>query len=796
MKRSIKLFIAGSLGFSILLPLSGCSCSHELKEVIIKKPTCLEAGTACYECSVCGSRTPEFEIPALGHKEKLITYLPTCTEKGFTSHVCGRCGIHFEDTDFVDPIGHDYQIKIDEPGCEREGLYQERCTRCGDFKDKHAIEATGHNYVSEVTEPTCHSRGFTTHTCTKCHDTYKDTWTDPIEHSFELENHLATCTCEGYTKYHCKECGYEYEDEFVDMIPHKYETTVIQPTCSSLGYTLHKCSECGKEYITDYKESLPHNFEIIEIKTSSCVSEGYTVKRCSVCGLEILEDYEPMNNNHDFVDVEVAPTCINTGYTLRSCKICGYSYKTNETEALTHDIIHHEGKPATALEVGYEVYDTCSRCDYSTYQAIPALECNHSYKEVIHEPTTDRKGYTEHTCTLCGYSFISDEVESAPANRVYSANETVRLEKHSDVIQASKCNDDTYFYVFYLGRVEDTVLHKYVDFKWSEGMEALKSYPKPNEIREAKAVGIESTLENNLTILGGFDIMKVLSSESIQISEYKNLQTDTYDNDLGTLFRDTYDADPLEYVPNSYNSLTNSVNNLRKDKPFEIEIDKYEYGNTYSYCAVTDLDIYLAAAYDISTKQMYYKRLSLPVGEVNEKLFISSNESFDKPTNSIPLDEVSPFTVSKPSNYVTNHPRLTFTLTAPNCEVGSLNGYKPGSLFDFKHYYDLGYDKMIVSWTFTYSRNKNAQLHFMGVYCYNSDAGWPVENGNSKSLLDTTTPGTYTGSTKDYQTALNTLDFASHGGICLYFSNENWIASYFISDITITLELYCSRATY
>ncbi|MBO4539708.1 MAG: hypothetical protein J5781_05480, partial [Clostridia bacterium] len=47
-------------------------------------------------------------------------------------------------------------------------------------------------------------------------------------------------------------------------------------------------------------------------------------------------------------------------------------------DALGHDLVHHDGQAATCTEVGWEAYDTCSRCDYTTYEEIPAL--GHNYE--------------------------------------------------------------------------------------------------------------------------------------------------------------------------------------------------------------------------------------------------------------------------------------------------------------------------------------------------------------------------------------------------------------------------------
>ena len=46
--------------------------------------------------------------------------------------------------------------------------------------------------------------------------------------------------------------------------------------------------------------------------------------------------------------------------------------KTETIPARGHDKVSHEGKAATCTESGWAAYDTCTRCDYTTYVEIPA----------------------------------------------------------------------------------------------------------------------------------------------------------------------------------------------------------------------------------------------------------------------------------------------------------------------------------------------------------------------------------------------------------------------------------------
>lgn len=146
---------------------------------------------------------------------------------------------------------------------------------------------------------------------------------------------------------------------------HSYTEKVTAPTCTEKGYTTHICS-CGDSYIDCYTDALDHKF-----------GEWKYIK---------------------------APTCTEGGSNIRTCERCGAT-EMGDLSSLGHVIIHHDAKAATCTENGWAAYDTCSRCDYSTYKEIPAT--GHHHNAVVTEPTCTEKGYTTHTCA-CGDSYIDD----------------------------------------------------------------------------------------------------------------------------------------------------------------------------------------------------------------------------------------------------------------------------------------------------------------------------------------------------------------------------------------------------
>ncbi|MBQ7597844.1 MAG: hypothetical protein IJU56_04620 [Clostridia bacterium] len=75
-----------------------------------------------------------------------------------------------------------------------------------------------------------------------------------------------------------------------------------------------------------------------------------------------------------------AATCTEKASYFKSC-VCGY--KGTETfesgEPLDHNYVNHAAQEPTCTAVGWAAYQTCTRCDYSTYVEIPAT--GHTYAE-------------------------------------------------------------------------------------------------------------------------------------------------------------------------------------------------------------------------------------------------------------------------------------------------------------------------------------------------------------------------------------------------------------------------------
>lgn len=114
-------------------------------------------------------------------------------------------------------------------------------------------------------------------------------------------------------------------------------------------------------------------------------------------------------------------TCTSEAVYYKSCA-CGLA---SSTETFTsgaidlnnHDLVHHEAQAPTCTAVGWEAYDTCSRCDYTTKVEIPMAA--HTYSETEWESDVDNHW---HECAVCHTQIDKAAHEWQPAT--YTAPKT------------------------------------------------------------------------------------------------------------------------------------------------------------------------------------------------------------------------------------------------------------------------------------------------------------------------------------------------------------------------------------
>lgn len=225
---------------------------------------------------------------------------------------------------------------------------------------------------------------------------------DPIYHKIRIK---------------CRTCRTENE---IFYKPFSYHTGGTEtPTCTTgkicrlcwseygiLGHAWGEWSSAGNG--THIRSCTRSNCDAVD--TASCTGGTATCSAKAVCVTCGAEYGEKDSNNHALEQhAAKAPTCTEIGWdAYETCSRCDYTTR-KELPALNHALEQHEAQAPTCTEIGWNAYETCSRCDHTTYAELPAL--NHDYQAVTVEPTCETDGYTIFTCSRCKDSYTADPTD-------------------------------------------------------------------------------------------------------------------------------------------------------------------------------------------------------------------------------------------------------------------------------------------------------------------------------------------------------------------------------------------------
>ncbi len=270
--------------------------------------------------------------------------------------------------------------------------------------------------------------------CTVCGYSKPAETTTAHEHSYSWKSnkdgtHTGTCSCGdkktencSYKNGVCTKCGYEKPSSTTEAHTHSYSnwksnndgTHTGKCSCGdtkkeNCSYKNGVCTKCGyTKPTTPATTEAPHEHSYSwsgwKHNDGSSPSTHSRTGTCS-CG-----STEERTAGCKCTSGGTQPTTTSQGYTTHTCTVCGYSYKDSYTDPIhEHNYSwsgwnHNDGSsPSTHSRTG-----TCSCGDTKPETA------NCTFNDVVTEPTTTSQGYTTHTCTVCGYSYVDSYTDPLP----------------------------------------------------------------------------------------------------------------------------------------------------------------------------------------------------------------------------------------------------------------------------------------------------------------------------------------------------------------------------------------------
>lgn len=261
------------------------------------------------------------------------------------------------------------------------------------------------------------------------------------------------------------------------------ETVLVPRTCETDGALQIDtyCSTCDKLIDTrvEVYPAAGHDLYFVSGLEPTCETSGYTdFYQCRNCEYSTREYLPPIGHRFDsdgyYRVHEIEATCTFPGsYDVYAhCLDCDEAFfiKTEYIPAKGHNLVHHDGKDPTCIEMGYQEYDYCTECDYEEISYIIADGHHEGRHEVstLNEATCTREGnlLVRIYCEECDVLMHSLRIKTQPLGHDYIYHDhldaTCKNPGHYQYETCSRCYYSSYIEIGQLNhKLVDPVIKDY-----------------------------------------------------------------------------------------------------------------------------------------------------------------------------------------------------------------------------------------------------------------------------------------------------------------------------------------------
>ena len=373
--------------------------------IIDKEANCTENGSKHQVCSVCDATIKTETLTKLGHTdgEWITDKEANCTEDGSKHQVCSVCDASIK-TETLTKLGHTdgEWITDKEANCTEDGSKHQICSVCEATIKTETITKLGHidgEWIVDA-EATCTEDGSKHQVCSVCDATIKTETLTKLGHTDGewITDKEASCTEDGSKHQICSVCGATIKIEEIVASGHSIDVTTYPTTCLQIGYDEYKCGKCNYLKIEEW-DSLSCLLSFSSIG-SAYVNGDY----CNIYSLTVnIVGGGSQHLDADAVIMirDIYGSNISDVYPVTFVSYDG-SWSITKTVYLSaywyHTIfVNIDTTTGYGFACYYDVSSGTYRYEYDTL---------HKYESVVTEPTKTEEGYTTHTCTVCGDSYV------------------------------------------------------------------------------------------------------------------------------------------------------------------------------------------------------------------------------------------------------------------------------------------------------------------------------------------------------------------------------------------------------